>query len=104
MVSFFRAVEALVSGVVQVVVSPAVGIFFSFMVGHFGLGVLFLVFVLVYFLPCSELADEPDELKGHQDLLLTPLVFSDCSLRTAPTMHITEKWLDGTVLVLQLLS
>lgn len=33
MVSFFRAGEALVSGVMQVVVSPTVGIFFSFMVG-----------------------------------------------------------------------
>lgn len=55
MVSFFRAGEALVSRVVQVVLSLVIGFFFSFVVG------CFVFFLFVYFLPCSELVD----LSGH---------------------------------------
>ena len=63
-----------------------------------------MAFLFVYFLPCSELADEPVELDRHQDLLLTPPVSSDSPLRSAPTMQVTEKCLEGTALALQLLS
>lgn len=51
-----------------------------------------MVFLFVCFLSRSELADEPIELNGHQDLLLTPLVSSDSPLRLAPSMQVTEKY------------
>lgn len=101
-VSFFRRGEALVSGVMQVVVSPVVGVILALWLLFWLWGIFFGLFVCL-FSAFSELADESCELNGHQDLLFTPLVSSDSPLRPAPTRQVTEEYLEGSILALQLL-
>lgn len=62
-VSFFRGGEALVSGVMQVVVSPVVGVILALWLLFWLWGIFFWSFCL--FSAFSELAGESCELNGH---------------------------------------